>query len=58
MAAMIEEMQRDFPLLRRECAGQEQSLAEGQLDLAILVGLLSLRDQLGLVLASPYFSEA
>jgi DNA-binding transcriptional LysR family regulator len=48
MAAMIEDLQNDFPLLRPEwvvatSAGLEQALAEGQLDLAILVDPLSLR---------------
>lgn len=48
MAAMVEDLQRDFPLLRPEwvvatSAGLEHSLAEGQLDLAILVDPLSLK---------------
>jgi len=48
MAAMVEDLQRDFPLLRPEwvvatSAGLEQSLSDGHLDLAILVDPLSLR---------------
>jgi DNA-binding transcriptional LysR family regulator len=42
MAALVEELQTDFPLLRPEwvvatSAGLEQSLKEGQLDLGVLV---------------------
>lgn len=48
MAAMVEDLQHDYPMLRPEwvvatSAGLEQSLAEGKLDLAILVDPLSLR---------------
>lgn len=49
MAALIEELRSEFPLLRPEwmiatSAGLEQALADGKLDLAILVDPLGLRD--------------
>ncbi len=48
MAALVHDLRADFPLLRPEwvvatSAGLEQSLAEGSLDLAILVDPLSLK---------------